>query len=205
MGRPAKFDREDALEAAMNHFWATGYEKASVSDLADVMGITRSSFYNSFGSREDVFEESLKRYNKQAPDRAFSDIKAGDRILPVLEGVMRALCRERAQDTAARGCMVVNCLNEAGNTEEAAPGLADLFDKKVGRLEALFTQARDQDEIDTDADATVLARETVAFLCGLNLASKYIRNEASLWAMCESFLEAHALLVRNPLMDLDVG
>jgi len=204
MGRPAKFDRDDAVETAMNIFWARGYEATSVSDLATAMGITRSSFYNSFVSREDIFEESLARYNNTAPDRTLADVEKGDRVLPTIEALMRTLCRERAADKQARGCLVVNCLNEAGGADAAAPGVDRLFNKKIKRLEALLAQARDQEEITQETDVETLARELLAFLCGLNLSSKFIREEASLWAMCESFLEAHDLLVRNPLMDLDV-
>lgn len=204
MGRPIKFDREEALDAAMNYFWANGFERTSVSDLAEVMGITRSSFYNSFGSKDDVFKESLARYSEASPDRHFADVSTGDRILPLIEKGMRDLCSERTSDTQARGCLIVNCLNEAPNTEAKAPGIGKLFSEKVKHLQLLLQQAKDQHEIDQEADIVTLASETFAFLCGLNLASKFIREEHALWAMCKSFLDAHKLSVRNPLIDLDL-
>ncbi len=205
MGRPINFDREKALDAAMNYFWANGFEKASVSDLAGVMGITRSSFYNSFGSKDKVFKESLARYSAASPDRHFADVGKGDRILPLLEKVMRSLSSERTSDRQARGCLIVNYLNEAQDNEAKAPGVGELFSEKVKHLQALFQQAKDQHEIDQEIDIETLASETFAFLCGLNLASKFIREEQALWAMCESFLNAHKLSVRNPLIDLDLG
>jgi TetR/AcrR family transcriptional repressor of nem operon len=43
MVRPREFDEATALEAAMNCFWAQGYELTSVRDLAEQMGITGQS------------------------------------------------------------------------------------------------------------------------------------------------------------------
>ena len=59
MARPSKFDREDALDVVMNQIWQTGYRNNSVKSLAEVLGITRSSFYNAFGSQEQLFKEVL--------------------------------------------------------------------------------------------------------------------------------------------------
>ena len=39
MGRPREFDREQALEVAMQAFWELGYEGASTAILEQRMGI----------------------------------------------------------------------------------------------------------------------------------------------------------------------
>ena len=73
MARPSKFDRDEAIETAMEAFWRAGYQACSVRALSERLGITRSSFYNAFGSREALFREALARYGDQAPDQAFAD------------------------------------------------------------------------------------------------------------------------------------
>ena len=50
----------------------------SVSELSSRMSITRSSFYNSFVSREALFSEVLALYGKQSCDRFLNDLKEGD-------------------------------------------------------------------------------------------------------------------------------
>ena len=61
-GRPAVFDRQHALWEAMKLFWERGYEGTSFDDLIAAMGISASSFYNSFGSKEALYCEATQSY-----------------------------------------------------------------------------------------------------------------------------------------------
>jgi AcrR family transcriptional regulator len=61
-GRPAAFDRQLALSEAMKLFWERGYEGTSFDDLIAAMGISASSFYNSFGSKEALYGEATRSY-----------------------------------------------------------------------------------------------------------------------------------------------
>ena len=56
------FDRAVALQAAMKLFWERGYEGTSFDDLIAAMGISASSFYNSFGSKEGLYCEATRSY-----------------------------------------------------------------------------------------------------------------------------------------------
>jgi len=61
-GRPATFDRGKALQEAMKLFWERGYEGTSFDDLIAAMGISPSSFCNSFGSKEALYCEATQTY-----------------------------------------------------------------------------------------------------------------------------------------------
>ncbi|HZC78142.1 MAG TPA: TetR/AcrR family transcriptional regulator, partial [Ktedonobacterales bacterium] len=64
-GRPRSFDREAALERAIDVFWRHGYEATSVSDLTSAMGINPPSLYAAFGDKEKLFLEAVERYQQQ--------------------------------------------------------------------------------------------------------------------------------------------
>jgi AcrR family transcriptional regulator len=61
-GRPSVFDRDVALKEAMKLFWERGYQGTSFDDLIAAMGISASSFYNSFGSKEALYCEATQSY-----------------------------------------------------------------------------------------------------------------------------------------------
>ncbi len=62
IGRPRGFDADQALDRALEIFWRQGYEGASLSDLTEAMGITKTSMYAAFGNKRDLFDKALARY-----------------------------------------------------------------------------------------------------------------------------------------------
>lgn len=62
MARLREFDKEKALDAAMQLFWEKGYAATSLSDLTAKMEIQRPSLYAAFGDKEGLFEAALRRY-----------------------------------------------------------------------------------------------------------------------------------------------
>jgi len=65
MARPREFDETTVLEAAMNCFWAQGFEQTSVRDLAEWMGITGASLYNAFGDKRSLYRRAFVYYLAQ--------------------------------------------------------------------------------------------------------------------------------------------
>jgi AcrR family transcriptional regulator len=61
-GRPPVFKRDAALEQAIKLFWERGYQGTSFDELIHAMGISASSFYNSFGSKEALYCEATQSY-----------------------------------------------------------------------------------------------------------------------------------------------
>lgn len=189
-GRPAEFEREAAVLAAMNLFWRRGFEAVPVSDLADAMGITRSSFYNSFGDRESVFREALAAYWKAAPDVMLSALKPGQPVKEGLLALLREICRVRAADPDARGCLVVNSIGELAKVdEELGMSIDQTVHIAVRNYEKILRLAVRRGEIAKPDNLRAAARAIFAFVCGLNTISKVIRDEGELWRMCEVFLE----------------
>jgi AcrR family transcriptional regulator len=62
IGRPRGFDADRALERALEIFWRQGYEGASLGDLTEAMGISKTSMYAAFGNKRRLFDKALARY-----------------------------------------------------------------------------------------------------------------------------------------------
>jgi AcrR family transcriptional regulator len=57
-----QFDWDEALDRALEVFWARGYEGATLPELTAAMGINRPSLYAAFGNKEQLFRKALDRY-----------------------------------------------------------------------------------------------------------------------------------------------
>jgi AcrR family transcriptional regulator len=58
-GRPRATSRQTIAEAATELFLERGYEGTSVADIATRAGVSRSSFFNYFGSKADILWAGL--------------------------------------------------------------------------------------------------------------------------------------------------
>lgn len=66
MARPPKFDRAEALQAAMHLFWEKGFDGTSITDLTGAMGISPPSLYAAFGDKQTLFEACVELYERSA-------------------------------------------------------------------------------------------------------------------------------------------
>lgn len=189
IGRPVAFVRDQALDAAMTLFWRRGFLSVSATDLAAAMGIQRSSFYNSFGSREAVFTEALARYGRVAPDARLDALSPDRPVVPVLVETFREICRQSAADPEAKGCMICNAIAELVGVEDSlGERLEAVVKARIDRFESLLRRAQRAGEIPPLPDPRASAGTWVAFLIGLKTVSKIVRSEKALWGMCRAFL-----------------
>lgn len=61
-GRPRSFDRDAALELAMEAFWRYGYDGTSIAILTQKIGIKPPSLYAAFGDKRRLFDEAALLY-----------------------------------------------------------------------------------------------------------------------------------------------
>ena len=122
-GRPRKFERDEALGAAMELFWKHGFEGASLEQLRRAMGgISSASFYAAFTSKEALYREVFARY-VDTHGRVLDVLR--DASLPARYRMEQALNRSMRMQTDAShpfGCMIAL---------SATTGSADLDDLKA--------------------------------------------------------------------------
>jgi TetR/AcrR family transcriptional repressor of nem operon len=194
MSRPAKFDRDQALDLVMNEIWKNGFQACSVKAVSEKLGITRSSFYNAFGSREELFEEALDLYFQHSPDRVLNDVGDDVRIVRLLTEMLKEVCRSRAADKQARGCMAVNCVAElVGANPDLGPVLEEGILGSLDRLEMLLRRAAANGEIEDNGDLRDKALALQNLMIGINVMSKVVRSEADLWAASRQTLDGLGL------------
>jgi AcrR family transcriptional regulator len=105
-GRPKTFDRSVALEQAMKLFWERGYIGTSFDDLIDAMGISPSSFYNTFGSKERLYQEAAEAYAVQSRACFAAELEAATDTKTAFHRTLTRVAHEITRDDLPTGCMI---------------------------------------------------------------------------------------------------
>lgn len=122
MARPRGYDRAAVLAAARDLFWERGYDATSIADLEQRTGLNRSSLYQEFGSKDELFEAALACYADQVVARLFDPVRSPGAGLAEVAQLFARLGRLLRCDPAtyARGCLLVNTGTELSTAPPAA-------------------------------------------------------------------------------------
>src|SRR5574337_1521230 len=118
-GRPLEFDPELALDAAMTVFWQQGFEATSLADLLQAMGLSKSSFYNAFGSKQQLFEACLERFRGRQVGRMREGLSSAASPLDFVRGMLLTNAAEARQNGPRRGCLIMNTATEFAGRDAA--------------------------------------------------------------------------------------
>lgn len=168
LGRPREFDENGAREVAMQLFWAKGYEATSLSNLLAAMGISKSSFYQTFESKHILFEQCLNQYR----DIIVSTMSKGLANAPTSMAFIRHALVDIANDTndplGRRGCLIMNTASEFSQRDSS---IARCVEAGIQATRDIFLQAVNAAQADGDISsntrAEILADYIVTVVSGL--------------------------------------
>ena len=117
MPRRLEFDVETARAAILREFWLRGYEGTSLSDLELATSLVRTSLYNSFGNKPDMFLDSLKLYQQAV--EAQIDAATNNRGTEALAEVIAAMIEGGDRTTGQpAGCLMVSAATHSAALED---------------------------------------------------------------------------------------
>ncbi|MFD0554411.1 TetR/AcrR family transcriptional regulator [Streptomyces rectiviolaceus] len=195
MARPRTFDEERALDAAMHAFWANGYEATSTQDLCDATGLGRSSIYNTFSSKHELFQRALARYiDSMTSDQVEILEDAGRPPMKRLRALFARVVDsefECRKDEHSIGCLTVNTTVElAGRDPEAAEMLARDLAVRLAAISAVIRSGQSCGDIASTRDAGDLARFLNAVIGGMRVSAQGGADRAALTVISETALDA---------------
>jgi AcrR family transcriptional regulator len=157
-GRPRLFDRDAALDIALDHFWRQGFEGTSTTELTAAIGISQPSLYAAFGSKEQLYREALGLYLKRHGQFLANAFTAYPSAKEAIYQALMAAARQYSDPSHAPGCMVASA-GLQGSVEHDAL-FSDLANQRRDGQRALQTrleQARQEGEIPADTPMAELA------------------------------------------------
>ncbi|MGI9622551.1 MAG: TetR/AcrR family transcriptional regulator [Acidimicrobiales bacterium] len=188
-GRPRTFDEEEVLDALTRLFWEQGYEATSVADISEVAGLNKSSLYNTFGSKQELFNRILERYINNRTSMLETLTEAAGGGVDSIHAFLDFVEAELDTDMGRHGCMAVNTSAELGGDDPTMTSMGELYRERMATaLHALVQRAAETGELDPD-QVTHHSHMLMIFVLGLSVT---IRSGASREELSGLLAAAHA-------------
>lgn len=138
--------RNEILDVAEELFAGQGYEKTSVNNILDRLGIAKGTFYYYFKSKEEVLDSIIGRITEIALDRAKevagrSDLSPRDKLLQVFAVI-------NVEDQARENLKVR--VHEARNALTHQKALIQAITKLTPILEGIVREGINQGQLQSD-------------------------------------------------------
>jgi TetR/AcrR family transcriptional regulator, transcriptional repressor for nem operon len=188
VARSKEFDPEAAVQAAMELFWEQGYARTTPAQLVDALGIGRSSLYNAFRSKRELYERALRRYQERETARALAVLDGSGPVRERLRTVVDLLVESPEFDR--RGCLMTNTAVEFERDDAVATVVRRTLDRQEVVIRGLIEEGQRGGEIDRGKDAAALAALFVATMNGIRVLARVDPDPRRQRAAARALLDA---------------
>ncbi|KIO78021.1 hypothetical protein TH53_06220 [Pedobacter lusitanus] len=156
MARNKAFDIDHKLTVARDLFWEKGYHATSINDLVDTLGLNRSSIYDTYGSKHELFLSSLTNYAQLKISEYQTAGKGADSAFSALTNIIRSVVEHTLKDD--RNCLIVKSTFEVAGKNDDIRAIIVKHGKVLQEIFAsLIRKAQQNGEIGTSKDPEVMA------------------------------------------------
>jgi AcrR family transcriptional regulator len=190
VGRPRSFDPEIVVQHALDRFWSNGFQATSMQDLMDCTGLSKSSLYESFGSKQTLFEHCIASYREERVAKMSQRLAAADSGLSFIRDMLESVAFE-CRNGSPRGCLV---MNTAAEFSQRDPQVARLVAQSITAFSGVFRravrQAQAEGDIPRHKDAARLASFIVTNMSGLRTLGKGGASQKTLRSTAQLVIQA---------------
>lgn len=189
MPRVKQFDEAEILNKAMELFWEKGFHATSMQDLVSHLGINRASLYDTFGSKEALFQKAVEHYIEVSGSCIRTLFEEENDVRVGLKRLFDMAINESLCDLSKKGCFVVNTTTELIPGDEA---IQEMLQKNRENMEAVFVdyiqKGIDKGQIDASKNAQDVGLMFFGLYNGLRVLAKVDPTSESLKKMATAGL-----------------
>ena len=188
-GRPKEFDTDKALESAMHQFWRVGYEATSLQDLLKAMRLSKSSLYQTFGSKHELFLRSIDIYQHTSADELHKKLNDSRNSKIFLKGFLDSVIAESTSRNK-KGCLLVNTINELGYRDKAvSKAVAIGLNNMAGVIRSAIESGKKEGAIDAIKNTDMLVNYFITNVCGLRTLVKSGADKSELLSVVNMIIK----------------
>lgn len=189
MPRIEEFDKESVLRKAMNVFWEKGYNGTSMQDLVDATGLNRSSIYNSFGSKLELYQNTLSHYQKETGGMFQKALLKASDPLEAIRLIFEGFLPEILNDDDGKGCFSMNCKAEMGNQDsDIKKWLLDTQEHTLSTFQGLIRDGQEQGVINKNQDSLSYAYLIFSAFQGFRMTGILVKDRIVLQQIIDNTL-----------------
>jgi len=189
-GRPRSFDREQALESAMEVFWRKGYDATSISDLTEAMGINPPSLYAAFGDKEKLYLEAVEYYRVQRGENIRHVLAEEPTARGAIEKALKGAVEEFCRRDSPSGCL----LTMSTGCSSVSDGVQQVLVRKRlmarERIRERIQRGIEEGDVPASADPQALAEFIMTVFAGMAMHARDGATRKSLNATVDSAMRA---------------
>lgn len=168
MARPREFDREEALNGAIQAFAESGYAGTSTDTLLHAMRLGRQSLYNAFGDKGQLYHEALRTYITTSIAEQIRILNDAVSARKGIEQLLRAFVLRPPQN-----CLGISATCEFGRSDPAITALSDAAGGVLrAALEQQIIRAKTEGGVAAEVDEEAAAHFLMATLTGIKVAAR---------------------------------
>jgi AcrR family transcriptional regulator len=191
-GRPPRLNREEAIHSAMLLFWERGYAGTTLEALLEAMGgIKPPSFYNAFGSKEELYRTVTDRYACTLGRVGLDALEKSPSARPGIAGMLRLSTENFTRPGYPRGCLLLSSgAHCAPSNSTAEAHVAALKQQLPAAIRARLRRAVAEGDLDASADISLIAAYYTTVLYGLAQRASDGESRRTLLKIAEHAMDA---------------
>lgn len=188
MARSKEFDENEVLLKAMRLFWEQGYEKTSLQDLVEHMGVHRRSLYDTFGDKHTLYLKTMEKYARITNAAIKTEVQRGRTALESIRLIFDYLIETNGDQPI--GCFFVNSATELAYRDPEVSNLtSELFGNEEQLLTELIQQGQQAGDISPGLDPRLLASSLHATMLGIRVMRRTSTDKQKLHQIAEVSME----------------
>jgi TetR/AcrR family transcriptional repressor of nem operon len=192
MGRNKEFEENAVLQKAMELFWQQGYEKTSMSDLVEHMGIHRKSLYDTFGDKHALYLKVIDRYAEYTTGMLKSETLRAKTAYQSIQYIFNYIIE--GKEDKHWGCLFVNAATEMGPFDkEVEKKTEEAFSQAEAFITEIIRGGQESGEFSSSYNAEVMGEILHSTLLGIRVLVRTSASKDKMHRIADFFLD----LLRN--------